>query len=177
MLDFGERTGLAPSGRIFPRALPQPQRPVVLAEALFRPRESGQYLLTRCVADRRIIVEMLECGGQIIRGFSVRVLLEGAASRGVKVSDCLPRQLRRVSSFEMKRQLVGVSRRCIGVKSLERLGDCRVEHACSRLPQLGGDHLLEQRMRKVVAYRGDASGFLEDVLREELVKPGDDFSL
>src|SRR4051812_3442678 len=58
--------------------------------------------------------------------------------------------------------------RVIAVERFESFRDDRVQMTSARLPQLGVDNLLQQRMRKVVPDVIDSSALLDDALREQL---------
>ena len=78
---------------------------------------------------------------------------------------------------KMERELVGVAECSAAIKALERFGDGGVQKPRAGLPQLGVDHLLEERVREIVVNRINASGFRQHALTEQLVHGRDDFHL
>src|SRR5438876_4230738 len=80
-------------------------------------------------------------------------------------------------SRKVESQLVGARERRIPIETLECLGDGGVQQPRSCLPQFRVDHLLKQRVRKIVVDRINASGLLENALGKQLVESGDDLLL
>ena len=77
----------------------------------------------------------------------------------------------------MQGELVGVREGGVAVDAFQRFRDRRVKRPSARLAKLRVDHLLQQRMGKVVADRIHASRLCQDTLGQELVEPGDDLRL
>src|SRR4051812_30330485 len=106
VLDVRDYRFFAASACVVQCPRPKLQRGLVLAEALPGPRESREDLFARHVRHRRIAVYMFERGGEIIRRFAIRILLDGCPSSGVKVTNCLARQSWCMCARKVKRELV-----------------------------------------------------------------------